>query len=1176
MNHFIKISRNIALTTILLFLAGNLAAQTYSVKGIVLMEGSRETIPACNVYLSGSTIGTMTDENGNFTISNLKPGIYDLIISHVSYNYKSFRLVIDSKNIDLGSVILEEKPPPPIFAQVEDKEDKKWQRQFERFKKYILGDHYRKKDIEIPNFYQAEFLQKRNTIVEKEPFTLQINNSYTGYEIFYPVENFLLGNGIRQFMVGYPRFKPMESDDPDEGQKWITNRRKSYEGSLRHFFKSLLSGSLKQELFESELTQQDPLERNDRPYVGFLSSGAIQKKAVTPLKIEDTGDDRIKKIIFEDFLKVRYLRESMANGQGQLTYLKANKGFVLVYTNGLLVDPRSITAYGYLSTEGLYEMLPFDFEYESDGLRANQITPPTDGINLGLFQPSLNTYTANFPQEKTYIHTDRKYYAPGETIWFQAYISAGRFNEPSLLSNNIYVELFSSEKSLIDKKLVRVDGGFGNGAFTLSDSLQAGSYVLRAYTNWMRNFDNAFFFEKELVVIGDDNSDDDPINVINQDIDLQFFPEGGNLVVGVPSKVAFKAIDTSGRGVTITGAVYDNEGLEVAQMAVQHEGMGLFEFTPQAGKTYTARLEQQGLRIELPKALDQGFVIGINNNLTDDLVVVFKSNEATWNKANLSAVIHTKGVISRAFEVDLSKNVNITRVPKKDIPTGISHITLFDNWGNAVAERLAFINNASSINLKLSIDKPVYGSREMVSAKIKVTDEEGRPVPGVFSMSAIDLGQTIDRQQANTIYSELLLASDLKGYVQDPMYYFDPNNQMANVHLDLLMMTHGWSRFEWNNVLWKNYPNVDHVVEKGISLEGKLKNLSGKKEEIGKVTFLNKSSQPPTFLVTETTEDGSFRFDTLSIYEDHEIIIQGVNKKDKPHVVFELDTAFSLKEPPTSFKSVLQRTSFRDMEVFAQKKDYRDLIDQTYNFDSTATTQLDEVVVEGSKFKADESVLRSQVYGRGDGVVDFSNLNAAVQASSSPLEAIIGKIPGVTVVRERGQIVMVNIRNRRSIMGSRLIPALLLLDDIPTEIDFLLSIPASHIDRMVTYKGISSSAMFGSAGEGGALAFYTKTDVDPVEIERPGIYITRLKNSYSQPREFYAPKYNVKKPEHLKPDSRIVLHWQPMIILDENGEAEIQFWNSDEDTEVLIDLQGLSAYGNPFFATRTYQIKKSQ
>ncbi len=144
----------------------------------------------------------------------------------------------------------------------------------------------------------------------------------------------------------------------------------------------------------------------------------------------------------------------------------------------------------------------------------------------------MEGYSPTFPQEKTYIHTDRKYYAPEEIIWFQAYLSTGRYNEPSPLSNNIYVELYSSEKLLIDHKLVRADGEFGNGSFDLPDSLQSGSYVLRAYTNWMRNFDKAFFFE------------------------------GGNLVLGV----ALKAIDASGKGVDISGIRYDNEGMAVGKI----------------------------------------------------------------------------------------------------------------------------------------------------------------------------------------------------------------------------------------------------------------------------------------------------------------------------------------------------------------------------------------------------------------------------------------------------------------------------------------------------------------------------------------------------------------------------------------------------------------------------------
>ncbi len=780
----------------------------------------------------------------------------------------------------------------------------------------------------------------------------------------------------------------------------------------------------------------------------------------------------------------------------------------------------------------------------------------------------MEDYSATFPQEKTYIHTDRKYYAPGETIWFQAYLSAGRYNEPSPLSNNIYVELYSSEKLLIDHKLVRVDGGFGNGSFDLPDSLQSGSYVLRAYTNWMRNFDKAFFFEKELVVVGGDPA------VVSENtaesIDLQFFPEGGNLVVDVPSKVAFKAIDTSGRGIDVSGAIYDNEGLQVARLVVQHDGMGLFKFTPQSGKVYSVRLEGHSQTAELPKALERGFVIAASNNLPDNIALVFRSNEATPNKSDLSAVVHTRGAISHAFNVDLSENAVVARIPKADMPAGIAHITLFDKSGNPVAERLVFVNTPNYSNLQFSIDKPVYRPREMVSAKIKVLDEEGKPVAGVFSLSAIDIGQTVDRQPTNTIHSELLLASDLKGYIHNPMYYFDSNNSLASGHLDLLMMTHGWTRFVWDNVLQKKYPEAEHFVEQGISVEGRLKTFSGRKNQTGKVKFLNKSALPPTFLETKTASDGSFRFDTLSIFEDHEIVIQGVNKKDKPYVEFELDTLLELKEIPTSFKSVLQKTSSVDMEMFTQKRDRRDLINRTYNFDTTDVTRLEDVVVEGSKKDSREEKLKG-LYGRGDNLVDFSD-DIRYAGWKNPLQAIIGQIPGLIVENLNFEYTpYLRARN-----FTRRLPALVLLDDVAVSFAFISSYPANLIDRVVAYKSLASTAVFGSDGAGGVLAFYTKTDIDPTVIETPGILTTRLKNSYHQPREFYAPKYDVQIPEHVKPDSRIVLHWQPMIILDENGEAEIQFWNSDEDTEILIDLQGLSAYGNPFSVTKTYQIKKSQ
>ena len=786
--------------------------------------------------------------------------------------------------------------------------------------------------------------------------------------------------------------------------------------------------------------------------------------------------------------------------------------------------------------------------------------------NLEAHTRQLEIYNAQFPQEKVYLHTDRKYYAAGEAIWFQSYLTAAYYHEPSPFSNNVYVELYNSSKELIDEKLIRSEKGFGKGVIDLPEDLQAGSYVLRAYTNWMRNFPDAFFFEKELVVINPNNPEA-TVPAQLEEIDLQFFPEGGDMVAGVPGRVAFKAINSFGESVTVEGQVLDKEGKEVAVLQTQHEGMGFFAFTPKAGNAYEARLSS-GATFALPTVKETGFSLTVNNNIQDFMRLTFRSNAATKGKNKMGVIIHTRGAISFVFDVDLSSNMAMKNVPKATIPAGISHVTLFDNKGRPVVERLVYVDKNEG-TVSLATDQQQYSPRSRVQAELQVKDAKGAPIKGTFSLSVIDLGQTLDREPENTIYSELQLSSDLKGHVNNPMYYFDKENPMSGKHLDLLLMTHGWRRFSWESLKDKEKSAPQYLIEQGVNIKGNLLSKLGKKSQAdGKVTLLNQSTTPPLFVDLTTAADGSFSFQNLELYQNQQLVLQGENRKGKKNVVFTLDT---LKDPAlfTDFSTTLAPPIFEEalFDQFVEKSKYRNQINEAYDFDTTARL-LETVVVEGSRVQREEEI-RKSVYGGGDNTYRFPEGRAT--AANNPLEYLQGKMAGVTI-DGFGSDMTVNIRN--SAGGGGAIPPLILVDDVPTDVQYVTSIPANLIDRVEVFKG-PSAAIFGVRGAGGALAFYTKTGAQlNFRKDPPGVFTFKLQNSYQVTREFYAPKYDIQKPEHIKPDSRVVLHWQPLIEVDENGKAVIEFWNSDLPTEVMLDLQGISFNGIPFHTTATYEITK--
>ena len=574
--------------------------------------------------------------------------------------------------------------------------------------------------------------------------------------------------------------------------------------------------------------------------------------------------------------------------------------------------------------------------------------------------------------------------------------------------------------------------------------------------------------------------------------------------------------------------------------------------------------------VSLPVVESQGYSLAANNNLKEVLRLTFRSNEATRKKDKLGVLVHARGAVSFAFEVDVSKNIAFVNLPKEKLPQGLNHITLFDAKGNPLVERLVFIQQQLE-NIELTTDQSTYGKREKVTATLKVTDATGQPVVGVFSMAAIDLGQSIDANPEQTILSNLLLSSDLKGYIANPMYYFDTTNPERFKHLDLLMMTQGWTRFTWNSLPERLKSGPQFGIEQGVNVTGTLlKIASDNPAPGGEVMLVNQKSIPPMLLKTESDKEGRFTFENLALFDDQEVVFQGTNKKGRPLVDFALDSLL-VTDPVDQFglKLKSEQSELVAAEQFMEKKELRDRIDEAYDFDSTAT-DLGTVVVEGSRAQAKaEEEARQGIYGKGEQTLRFEE--ADVIASNNPLELLVGKVAGVQVLGA-GNNTRVLIRGSVTGAGNDLEP-LVLIDDVPTDVASLSSLPGNIIERVEVFKG-PSAAIFGVKGAGGVLAFYTKKGWGYEPKPAEGVYTTFLKNSYRQPRDFYAPKYETRKPEHIKPDSRIVLHWQPLIMLDENGTARIEFWNSDEETEVLLDLQGITKTGTPLATTLRYSIHK--
>ena len=343
-----------------------------------------------------------------------------------------------------------------------------------------------------------------------------------------------------------------------------------------------------------------------------------------------------------------------------------------------------------------------------------QTLRPADVIH----NKTISYYNIN-STEKAYLQFDKPYYAVGDTIYFKAYITVGPQHKLSALSGILHVDLVGPDNKIAKAEQLQIVAGTAWGDITLADTLKGGNYHIRAYTNWMRNEGQSAFFEKAIPV-GSISTTQVPesrqsknkkvaTGVKNKIFDVQFFPEGGSLVTGNYSKIAFKAIGPDGLGTEIKGAVVDEAGIEICTFASTHLGMGTLNLVAGAGKTYKANITYTdgttGI-IELPKAINNGYTISLNNTNPDTVRIrITAGNEAGGGKFSL--VAQTGGVVYYAAEKQGDSKIFSATIPKSRFPTGIIQFTLSSQNGEPLNERLVFINHHDQLNLNLNTDKQI-------------------------------------------------------------------------------------------------------------------------------------------------------------------------------------------------------------------------------------------------------------------------------------------------------------------------------------------------------------------------------------------------------------------------------------------------------------------------------------
>jgi hypothetical protein len=900
----------------------------------------------------------------------------------------------------------------------------------------------------------------------------------------------------------------------------------------------------------------------------------------------------------------------------------------------------------------------------------------------------IDTFNSKMPVEKLYIQTDKPYYAVGDTIWFKAYLCNASLSY-SPLSSRLYVELLNDSGRVVQRMAAPMALGISWGDIDLS-SFREGSYTLRAYTNWMRNFNNDYFFQKAFYIgnpqkqkwiatehsvlsaaspntiklevqlsqidsqpdparelklrlldgkriintgsartgiSGEFNTQfnlpdqkvvkslslqvadaSDPSQKINipltisrlSDIDLQFMPEGGYMVAGLPSHIGFKAVGEDGRGIDVSGKIINlKNNQEVADLQSVYKGLGTIDLAPEIGDIYVARLSSGGVTrdIKLPAIKTSGSTISASNLLTRDTmnVRIFLSPDQLQPDKNLYLVGQSRGIICFAVPISGGKTYTSLRVPKSNFPTGIAHLTLLNPDYKPLNERLVYIDHKDNLKIDVSGNSQRYMPHDSIPIHINVQTVKGEPVVGSFSVAVTDDYQVkADSVDEDNILSHLLIASDLKGNVESVGHYLlnDPDNLRD---LDCLLLTQGWVGYDWPAIV-QGPQNPVFPAEYQYMVSGKVSNLVGK--PIANADVLLLATGKYKFVKDTTTNgEGRFTFKNFALVDSVTFVLEARNAKRK---VISAGINIDEKQGPGVNLQNLPRAMPWNVNSSAQMLNY-------IKTDSGYRTQLEyaQYGVTGRMLNTvtirDKAIIRGSQNlngpGESDQTIDEEALEKADKMSLTQLllQKVTGFRIGFKAKSTERNFFLKDKSVHFVIDGIDINQFFEVIDGGPPEqlynydkqyldyftaedikgieVFYSIKYTNNYNNKNLTTDELQAEAPTGSGGLTTAtIEITTRSGNGPFTEHANGIFVYKPM-FVTHAKDFYRPRYQ--KGETPKfGDLRSTIHWQPSVVTAKDGTANISFYAADKPTTYTIIIQGTDFKGDIGYKTVKVTISK--
>jgi hypothetical protein len=805
----------------------------------------------------------------------------------------------------------------------------------------------------------------------------------------------------------------------------------------------------------------------------------------------------------------------------------------------------------------------------------------------------LEVYRRNYQPEKLYLHFDKSVYSAGETIWFKAYLMAG--GGLSDMSKNFYVDIYTAGGKLLQHFVTPVFQSSARGQFDVPADYKGGAIHLRAYTQWMLNFDPAFVFSKDIYVMGaagalpghsvspghraSSDHSDSPDHSVSPDpgTSIRWFPEGGELVAGIRTRVAFLAADGRGRPVEVSGSVMTDKGVFVDSFWSRHDGMGSILLTARSGERYTASWRDatgKQYTTVLPAVMSGGVGMYVQPMPKRTMVLLTRTQEAGADDKTLHLAAYMNQQLVYRSRFDLSSRASgLAQIPTDKLASGILQITVFNARLTPVAERIVFINNHN------------YSFQTDVTVEAKSLEPKGRNVIEISSGDTLAANLSVaitDGElggEKGNIISQLLLCGDLRGYVQDPAYYFDRDTDSTREELDLVMLTHGWRKFDWGEALSGGRPALRYGKDSDyLQIRGKIdippRVATSPLDKL--VLILQARDSSRQMITVPVGKDGSFMLSGAVFFDTVKVFYAFVgDKKFERKAELKFQNGF-VRPPATGGEAtgaawmhdggvsqgggsargavhagegaagggLPDEAAVRRERFFSEKKA------ELEKMQKAAT--LDSVVVKGRLRNPLDVLDEKYTSGlfRGDAARQFDLTNdERANGRYNVFQYLQGLIAGLQIVQNDGSWHL-NWRGET--------PALF-IDEMRVDAVQLDNLPLTD----VAYVKVFRPPFFGSPvnGGGGAIAVYTRkgSDVRADTGGSPALSYQYLEG-YSPFKQFYSPDYAGAAPATT--DVRTTLYWKPYIMLDSHTrQARIEFYNNDVSRRLRIIVEGVDAAG---------------